>query len=436
MARAQLRDRTDHRRLRGDVGGSKGYVVAAVLWLLAAVVLMAVLVGTNWWQTDAPLNTFKPQGSNARTIHDLVTPVFIVAGLVFVLVEGLILWLAVTRRKGHEEWESDDDFPPQTHGNTTMEVLWTALPALVMFVIAVFTVGTLLDLNDFSDTELVVQVEGQQWWWQFSYDNNGDGTFGGEGDIVTANDLVIPADTNVEMRITSNDVIHSFWIPSLTGTKDAVPGVFTRWKIQADEPGRYRGSCKEFCGLSHSRMQMQVIALDQDDYDAWVDNQLAPAVQLAEDDFDTAADFAQYEAGQELFATQCSSCHTIRGADGVVGPESGFAAQVSGEAPNLTHLMSRDIFAGGTLALYLGVHDDLQGETPVDNYVTKEGMTPDVNNLENWIRDPSSQKPMAPEPIAENTHADEPELVGRGMPTLGLTEQQIDQLITYLTTLK
>jgi mono/diheme cytochrome c family protein len=240
----------------------------------------------------------------------------------------------------------------------------------------------------------------------------------------------------VEMQITSNDVIHSFWIPELTGTKDAVPGLESSWKIQADEPGRYRGTCKEFCGLSHARMQMYVIALSQDDYDAWVEGQLAPARQLAEGDFDSAAGFALYDAGRDLFATQCSTCHTIREEGGVVGPESGFAAQVSGQAPNLTHLMSRENFAGATLALYMGVHDDLQGETTVDNYVTKEGMTPDVNDLENWLRDPSAEKPMAPEPVNPNPHAEDPPLVGRGMPTLGLTEEQIDQLIAYLTTLK
>jgi cytochrome c oxidase subunit II len=409
-------------RLRGDAGGGKLYAGAVIVFLLVTTVAMAVYVGGDWWRTDAPMNTFRPEGENARTIFDLVKPVFIFAGVVFVLVEGLILFLALKRRVSDEEWESDEDFPPQTHGNTTAEVLWTAVPALMMAVVAVFTVGTLFELNDFDDTEMEVVVEGQQWWWQFKYDNNGDGVFGGEGDIVTANDLVIPEGVNVELKITSNDVIHSFWIPELTGTKDAVPGMETLWKIEADEPGRYRGTCKEFCGLSHSRMQMYVIALSEGDYAAWEENQLAPAVALTEDDFDSEAEFAAYEAGRELFETQCSSCHTVRNEDGVVGPEGGRAAQVSGVAPNLTHLMSREHFAGAILGLYVGVEDTLDGETPVDTYVTKDGMTPDVNNLEAWIRDPSAEKPMAP--------------IDRGMPTLGLSEEQIDQLVAYLTTLK
>jgi cytochrome c oxidase subunit 2 len=410
-------------RCRGDRGAGKGYVVAVIVWLVAATALTIALVGTNWWHQDAPLNTFNPKGSNARTIQDLVLPVFIVAGLVFVLVEGLILWLSIRRRKRVEDWEQDTDFPAQTHGNTTLELLWTGIPALVMAVIAVFTVSTLFELNDFDDTDMVVVVEGQQWWWQYKYDNNGDGVFGGEGDIVTANELVIPADTNVEMRITSNDVIHSYWIPELTGKKDAVPGLESRWKIEADGPGRYRGTCTEFCGLSHSRMQMYAIALSEDDYAAWVENELSPAVTLTEDDFDSQEDWDAYEAGRNLFQTQCTACHTIREADQTYGPPNGVAEVVSGTAPQLTHFMSRDFFAGAVLANYIGVQDTLDGDTPVTNYVTKDGMEPDINNLEQWLRDPESVKPMAPDE-------------GRGMPNYGLSETQIDQLVAYLTTLK
>jgi cytochrome c oxidase subunit 2 len=300
----------------------------------------------------------------------------------------------------------------------------------------VFTVGTLLDLSDFDDTEMVVQVEGQQWWWQFTYDTNGNDVWGDEGDIVTANELVIPADTNVELVITSNDVIHSFWIPELNGTRDAVPGLRTNWKLQADEPGRYRGTCKEFCGLSHARMQMYVIALAENEYAAWQEHQLEPAAELTEADFESASEFADYEAGAALFESQCATCHTVRTEGGVIGPEGGRAAQVSGEAPDLTHLMSREWFAGSILGLYIGVQDDLHGETSIETYLTKEGMEPDVNNLENWLRDPSGQKPMDPDPDTPNPHGDDPEFVGRGMPTLGLSEEQIDQLIAYLTSLK
>jgi cytochrome c oxidase subunit 2 len=423
-------------RLQGDHGSGKVSVALVLLWLAASTALVAYLAWGNFWHQDAPLNTFNPKGTSARTIQDLVTPVFVIAGVVFLLVEGIILGISIRRRKGVDDWAEDTDFPEQSHGNTKLEVLWTAIPALILAVIAVQSVTVILELNDFDDTEMVVQVEGQQWWWQYTYDINGNGEFGDDGDIVTANEMVIPAGVDVEMRVTSNDVIHSFWIPELNGKRDAVPGFATSWKMQADEPGRYRGTCTEFCGLSHARMQMYVIALAPDDYEAWEANQLAPAVELAEGAFDDPADFASYSAGRDLFAAQCTSCHQIRTDAEVLGPPGGVAAQVSGEAPNLTHLMSRDTFAGATLAMYVGVQDTLDADTPVDNYVAREGLSVDTPNLESWLRNPEGVKPMAPDAVIPNPHGPEPPTVGRGMPNLGLSEDQIDDLVAYLTTLK
>lgn len=421
------------RRLRGDAGEGTLYSIAVWLWLAATAAMVVFIVGTNFWRQDAPLNTFNPKGDNARVIHDLVTPVFILAGVVFLLVQGLILFFSYRHRMKADEWEADTDFPEQSHGNTKLELFWTITPALILALIAVQSVGVILELSDFDDTEMVVVVEGQQWWWQYKYDTNGDGVFGGEGDITTANELVLPADTNVELRITSNDVIHSFWIPELNGKRDAAPNLETSWRMHADEPGRYRGTCTEFCGLSHARMQMYVVALDQAAYDEWEAAQVAPARTLTEADFDSTAEFEAYERGRTAFEAQCTSCHTVRSEMGTLGPEGGVAAQISGTAPDLTHLMSRDTFAGSTMTLYLGVHDDENGETPVDNYVSKEGMELDRNSLEEWIRDPESVKPMAPDPMSENA-AGVP--VGRGMPDLGLSEDQIDDMVAYLRMLK
>jgi len=245
------------------------------------------------------------------------------------------------------------------------------------------------------------------------------------------------------MHVTSNDVIHSFWIPSLNGKRDAVPGFTSSWKMQADKPGRYRGQCTEFCGLSHGRMQMYVIALPKDQFDAWVANQLKPAVSYTRSSYlaafpdKTVDDWNNYEAGKTFFKTTCTACHTI---NGVGHPPSGYAAQVSGQAPNLTHLMSRDTFAGATLTTWLGVQDTLAGDTPVTNYLTKTyesgKAVPDVNSIANWLHNPPGIKPMAPNPVVPNPHGGKPPLVGRGMPNLGLSQQQIAQLIAYLTTLK
>jgi cytochrome c oxidase subunit II len=427
-----------HGRLTGDTGTSRLSTVAVILWLLASTALVVILVGGAWWEHDAPLNTFNPQGENARTIQDLVEPVFIIAGIIFVGVMAAVLVLSFRRRVDPEDWEDDPDLPRQNHGDTRLEIAWTVLPALILAWIAVNTVVTIFELDDFSDTEMVVLVEGNQWWWQYQYDTNGDGEF---GDIITSGELVIPAGTDVEMRITANDVIHSFWIPNLNGKRDAVPGRTTSWKMQADEPGRYRGDCTEFCGLSHARMKMYVIALPPEEYEQWEQAQLAAQPTRSEADFEdggqfSAFDFDAYERGRSAFETQCASCHAVRNEDGDdFGPADGIAAQISGAAPDLTHLMSRETLAGATMPLYVGVQDTVAETTPVDDYLTKNGMTPHINNLEAWLRDPEAIKPMFPDPVFENFRADDPPLVGRGMPNLGLTEAQIDDLVTYLITL-
>src|SRR5690606_4437771 len=138
---------------------------------------------------------------------------------------------------------------------------------------------TLLDLEDHPDDALEVTVIGQQWWWEYRYDIDGDG----EDDIITANDLVIPAGKAVSLSIESRDVIHSFWIPRLNGKRDAVPGRSHPLLLEANEPGVYRGQCTEFCGLSHAYMQMRVVALSEADYEAWVANQLKGAEVPSDD---------------------------------------------------------------------------------------------------------------------------------------------------------
>src|SRR5690606_14882019 len=192
--------------------------------------------------------------------------------------------------KEHKE----GDWPDQVHGNTRVEILWTLIPAGILAVIAVFTIATLFGLSDEEANAITLQVEGetvewepevvvvgQQWWWEYRYYFDGVDLEGVEtaqdlppADIVTATTMVIPADTETELLITSRDASHSFWIPKLNGKRDAVPGRFHPWLLHADEPGVYHGQCTEFCGLSHSRMRMQVVAMTPEDFQEWVDQQL------------------------------------------------------------------------------------------------------------------------------------------------------------------
>ena len=204
--------------------------------LALALVMPLVLLVTSC-ASDAPQTTLEPKGPIARSIDSLWDGVFIVAVVVFIIVEFGTLALVIRFRRRKDD--NDDDLPAQTHGNTKLEIAWTIVPAVMLAVVGFFTLRTLFEINDFDDEALTVQVTGQQWWWEYSYDTDGDGEFTDE-DVVTANDLVVPAGVDVNLDIGSNDVIHSFWIPALNGKKDAVPGRIHELAINADEPGTVR----------------------------------------------------------------------------------------------------------------------------------------------------------------------------------------------------
>jgi cytochrome c oxidase subunit 2 len=358
-----------------------------------------VLVGTGMvallagCAKDAPQDIFQPEGEGARKINDLQVPVFIAAGVVGVLVAVAIVFVIVRFRH-----KAGDELPPtQIHGKTWAEITWTIIPALILVGVAVPTVATVIDLADTPDDAIQIDVVGQQWWWEFTYPATG---------VITSGELVIPVDTDITLNITSRDVIHSFWFPKLNGKRDAVPNRFHELTLRGEEVGEFYGQCTEFCGLSHANMRMRAIVLSKADYETWVENQIAPA-EVPEEG--TPA-FAGYEA----FGQRCASCHSIDGQP----IQPGDVPLVPGVAPNLTHLMSRTTFAGASFDLKL---PDCTVETDEPT-----GTAPACLNreeLEAWLRDPSSLKPMKPDE-------------GRGMPTLGMTEAEISSIVDYLSTLK
>jgi cytochrome c oxidase subunit 2 len=387
-------------------------VISAVVFIVCG---WLILRGGTSLETF-PLNTLKPKGDKAEMIFDLVLWVFGIAALIFLLVEVGIVWMIYRFRRDprdkSKEAPQGDAEPVQLHGNPSLEIAWTIVPALILAVLAVFNVQTILKVDDVADDALEVTVIGQQWWWEYRYDTNDDGVV----DIITANQLVMPAGRDVDLTIQSNDVIHSFWIPALNGKKDAVPGRSHSLVLQAWEPGIFEGQCTEFCGLSHGVMRMQVKALSAEDYAEWVELMTATPAQPTT---------AEAEAGQELFVQQCASCHQVNGVEPgattveyaeLPNPAYGEAVDsplLSKNAPNLTHLMMRDTFAGSLLDLYE------KPATPVVENPSK----PNTNNLKRWLRNPEDIKPMDP-------------ANGQGMPNLGLSEEQIDQLVAYLITLK
>jgi cytochrome c oxidase subunit II len=305
-------------------------------------------------------NSLAPAGPVAEKQADLFYLVFWIAVGVFVLVEGLLVFAMFRFRR-----RSADDTPKQVHGNTRLEIAWTIVPALLLAGVAVPTIGTLFDLSGCDEGSVQVEVVGHQWWWEIHYP---------ELQVRTANEVHIPARQPVCVTLTSDDVIHSFWVPRLAGKQDMVPGRTIEMQIRANEPGVYEGECAEYCGLSHGIMLLQVVADEPSDFDAWVDLQRQPAAKPA--------------PGSEVETTirQCLACHAI---DGVGSPPPPGGQP----APNLTHVGSRRTIVGGWLE-----------NTP--------------QNLARWLRDPPAMKP------------------GSLMPDYNLTDEQIEDLVAYLRSLR
>lgn len=390
--------------------------------------------------SDAELDTLQPESGVANEIYDLVLPVFLIAGVVLVAVCGGILWLSVRNRV--HTYEGDDEFPKQISHNNTLEIGWTIVPAVIMVIIAVATIVTHVAINEDEAAAVEIQVDGeattwdptivvvgQQWWWEYRYyfdtEDLGLGDFEGvdprdlpPADIVTSGQFAFPVGVEVDLVVTSRDVIHSHWIPRLNGKRDAVPGRYSPWKIEADDPGVYFGQCTEFCGLSHSRMRMQAIAMTEADFQDWIDLQMSPAT--FDDELQEYVD-AYREGGSgtlgedpsaaarglDVFVTQCASCHLV---DGLNDLDYDGAEVVSGSAPNLTHLMNNTTFAGGILDLY------------------NEDGTLNRDDLAAWIRDPNAVKENFADDLADGE-------LPRGMPDRNLTERQIDDVIAFLDTL-
>jgi len=388
---------------------------------LAGVLGVAFLAGCA---KNAPQDTWQPKGPNAEKIDNLNWLVFPIAGVVGVIMLALF---AVVMLKFRDRGQP---IPKQTHGKPALEVTLTIIPALILSVVGVFTVRGIFDLAEDKDTEMIINVTGQQWWWEYDYPIQEE--YGVAQPIITSGQMVIPAGTKVLLRETSRDVIHSFWVPALNGKKDAVPGRIHTLRMEADEPGIYAGQCAEFCGLSHANMRMEVVALSKEDFAAWVKNQLA--------DYNAPAKDTLAKQGEEVFLNQCVRCHQVNGlkrADGtpaIAAPEDNVYA---GAAPNLSKLMTRNTFAGAMFDLVnKKCREDVWSASSSEfgaKYLA--GVTEDCLNttdLRAWLRNAPVMKPMYANP--EKLEPTDGKY--RGMPNLNLTEDDIDKLVAYLLTLR
>lgn len=346
------------------------------------ILIVGTLVVLAGCAKDAPQDSLSPEGPISEKIDNLFMPIAYVAGAVFVLVQGLVIVTVIRHR--HRPGRPE---PVQVHGNTKLEIGWTALPAVILLGVAIPTINTIFDLSrEPTGDPLQVEVYGHLWWWEYVYPDLG---------VSTANELHIPTDRPVRLSLRSiepglpkppdkefaDGVIHSFWVPKLAGKQDVVPGRVNKLTIEADEPGRFMGQCAEYCNLSHANMRLEVVASEAAEFDAWVADQRKAALKPAS---------GEAAEGYEIFTGKggCLACHTVGGIEGAV-------ARVG---PNLTHLKSRRMFAGAIFE-----------NTP--------------ENLAKWVADPPAMKPMRPDK-------------GTGMPDQGLSDDEITKVVAYLETLK
>lgn len=267
-----------------------------------------------------------------RETNGLLIWVLAFSVLIFGVVAGSLAYIALRfRAKPGQVGE-----PPQIHGNDRLEVVWTLIPLAIIFVLFGLTARALIQVNKPIPGAIKVEVTGYQFWWDFHYADLG---------FRNSNELILPAGVPVTLEITSKDVIHSFWVPGLTGKRDAIPGQKTLIHFTPETPGNYYGFCAELCGPSHARMLFRVLVVPKEEFDRFVEAAKAYTPPVAD------------AKGQQVFQQNCMACHGVQGQmpPAVIGPELGFV--------------------GNRVSLAAGI---------VDN-------TPE--NLKAWIKDPASMKP-------------------------------------------
>jgi cytochrome c oxidase subunit 2 len=300
-------------------GGKRSALMRAVTSRGVGPTIVLLLSGAAAAFAEPQVTTpsvFAPRSTPASGIFDYSHLVLGVCLAIFVLVTALI---AVTAIRFRRRASDDDREPPQLYGSNQLELAWTVVPVIIVFVLSLVTVRTILALqiDERPSGWLPVTAVGHQWWWEFEYPEQG---------FTTANELHVATGRATFLTLRSADVIHSFWVPQLAGKTDVIPSRENHMWIEPTEPGLYVGQCAEYCGTQHAHMLLRVHVHTPEDFERWA---RAEARAASED--------PAVAVGRDLFlSTACINCHTVRGtvANGRFGPD-------------LTHLMSRETLGAG-----------------------------------------------------------------------------------------
>ncbi|MBT2581825.1 cytochrome c oxidase subunit II [Planococcus sp. ISL-109] len=350
-------------------------------WRLFALMTALLVVLSGCGREE--ISTLIPAGKVAQDQFNLLILSSVVM-LFVIIVVSIIYVLAIVKFRRSKVGE--DMIPEQVEGSARLEFIWTAIPIVLLLILAVPTVYSTFDLADVTamdaQTEegiaesLTVNVTGKLYWWEFEYPEQG---------IITAQELVVPTGERVYFNLISADIKHSFWIPSIGGKLDVNPENVNTFYLEFDresaelDNGVFYGKCAELCGPSHALMDFKVKSLNREDFDQWVagmqEEQEAPTEAVAQE-------------GQALFEQSCIACHATSG-----------VGATPGVGPNLATFGDRNTVAGF--------------------------MEHNEENLKNWIADPQQYKPGNLMPNAASLNNGEP-----------FSDQELDALAAYLMGLK
>ena len=309
---------------------------------------------------DRAPSLLEPRSDAARRVEGLWWLMLWTSVVVVTVVVGFIA-VAVRRRRAEH---GPVDHRVVRWGEPFIAVAGLVVSGAILAGTFVVSLGVLDALSNPPERpELSIDVVGHNWWWEVRYPG-----------FVTANEITIPAGEAVELRLSTIDVIHSFWVPQLQVKKDQVPGLDNTMWLVADQPGRYRGQCAEYCGLQHAHMEFEVVALPAAEFGAWLDRMATPAPEPTT---------PEAVRGRAIFlSSSCAGCHRVGGttADGELGPD-------------LTHLASREMIGAGLMPL-----------------------TPE--NLADFVSNPQDDK------------------LGVTMPPTEVTGVELDELVAYLMELE
>jgi cytochrome c oxidase subunit 2 len=295
--------------------------------LFAGLILMASGLGTA--QADYTLNLMKGVTKISNDLYDLHMLILWICVLIGICVFGTMFYSIYHHRKsrGHKA--------VQFHENTTVEIIWTIIPTLILVGMAIPATKAMIEIDNVQETEMSIKVTGHQWKWEYEYLDNGIHFFSsldeasnkvrqlgsGIDPRTVANyllnvdkPLVIPTKKKIRFVFTSSDVIHSWWVPDLGWKKDANPGFINESWTSVDEPGTYRGQCTELCGKDHGFMPIVVIAMNEPEYNTWVEQQKAAVAAEANSAGKQWAKEELVAKGKAIYETNCSSCHMVDGA--------------------------------------------------------------------------------------------------------------------------